>query len=143
MFGRKKIRNINYTLKFFFNASDLANRDSEIQKLGGEAVHVKEMLQRQTIEKEQLTQQVNTLHQNNHAEENKIEIRNLQNALDSSKKEIESQRALGNDYKIRIEDLTKQVADAKQLTQKSNDNFLVISQLSYKILQKLSSLYYS
>lgn len=88
-------------------------------------MHVREILQTQTIEKEQLTQQINTLHQNNHAEENKIEIRNLQNALDSSKKELESQRALVNDYKMRIEDLSKQLAEAKQLTQKSGDSFLV------------------
>jgi hypothetical protein len=88
-------------------------------------VQVKDILQRQTIEKDQLNQQLNALHQNNHAEENKIEIRNLQNALDSSKKELESQRSLVNDYKMRVEDLTKQIAEAKQLTQKSGDSFLV------------------
>lgn len=88
-------------------------------------MHVKELLQRQTIEKEKLNQQLDTLHQNNHAEENKIEIRNLQNALDSSKKDIESQGQLVNDYKMRIDDLTKQVTEAKQLTQKSGDSFLV------------------
>lgn len=88
-------------------------------------MHVKDILQRQTIEKEQLSQQLKTLQQNNHAEENKIEIRNLQNALDSNKNELESERALVNDYKLRVEDLTKQVAEAKQLTQKSADSFLV------------------
>jgi hypothetical protein len=87
-----------------------------------EVARVKEVLQRQTIEMEKLNEQ----HQNNHADENnKIEIRNLQNALDSSKKELEAQKVLNNDYKKKTDDLSKQLADAKQSLQKSGDSFLV------------------
>jgi chromosome segregation ATPase len=92
--------------------------------LGSELAHAKDILQRQTIEKEQMNQQLNSL-QINHAEENKIEFKNLQNALDSSKKELEAQRMIVNDYKMKIEDLSKQVVENKQLTQKSGDSFLV------------------
>lgn len=70
-----------------------------------------------------MSQQLSSL-QNN--EETKIEIKNLQNALDSSKKELESQRMLVNEYKMKIEDLSKQVMESKLLTQKSGgDSFLV------------------
>ena len=70
-----------------------------------------------------MNQQLSSL-QNN--EETKIEIKNLQNALDSSKKELESQRMLVNEYKMKIEDLSKQVMESKLLTQKSGgDSFLV------------------
>jgi predicted RNase H-like nuclease (RuvC/YqgF family) len=103
---------------------DLSNRDNEIQKLSTEISHAKDILQRQTIEKEQLNQQLSSL-QSNHAEESKIEFKNLQNALDSSKKELEAQRMIVNDYKMKIEDLSKQVGENKQLTQKSGDSFLV------------------
>lgn len=109
---------------FFLLNLDLSNRESEIQKLNNEIVHVKDMLQRQANEKDQMSQQLSTI-QSNHAEESKIEIKNLQNALDSSKKELEAQRMLVNEYKLRIEDLGKQVMESKQLTQKSGDNFLV------------------
>lgn len=71
-----------------------------------------------------MNQQLNSL-QNNHAEENKIEFKNLQNALDSSKKELEAQRMIVNDYKMKVEDLSKQVVESKQLTQKPGDSFLV------------------
>lgn len=80
-------------------------------------------MQRQSFELEQLKQ-------NNHAEESsKIEIRNLQNALDSSKKELESQRILVADFKANLEDLNRQLAESKQLTnsKSSSDNFLVSS----------------
>lgn len=103
--------------------SDLSSRDSEIQKLNNDIVNVKDILQRQAVEKDQISQQLKTL-QNN--EETKIEIKNLQNALDSSKKELEAQRMLVNEYKMKIEDLGKQVMESKLLTQKSGgDSFLV------------------
>lgn len=91
--------------------------------MNNDIVHVKDILQRQAVEKDQISQQLHTL-QNN--DETKIEIKNLQNALDSSKKELEAQRMLVNEYKIKIEDLGKQVTESKLLTQKTGgDSFLV------------------
>lgn len=114
---------IQITKKILFLPLDLSNRDNEIQKLNNDIVHVKDILQRQAVEKDQMSQQLSSL-QNN--EETKIEIKNLQNALDSSKKELESQRMLVNEYKMKIEDLSKQVMESKLLTQKSGgDSFLV------------------
>lgn len=116
---------------------ELTNRDSEIQKLSAEAARGKELdkiVQRQTFEVEQLKKQINEQQQNNHADEsNKIEIRNLQNALDSSKKELEAQRVLVNDFKSKADDLTKQLSESKQLTnsKSSGDSFLV----SWKFLK--------
>lgn len=92
-------------------------------------------MQRQTFEVEQLKKQLNEQQQNNHADEsNKIEIRNLQNALDSSKKELEAQRALVNDFKAKADDLNKQLAESKQLTnsKSSGDSFLVSFNLSFR-----------
>ena len=89
-------------------------------------------MQRQTFELEQLKKQLIEQQQNNHAEEsNKIEIRNLQNALDSSKKELEAQRTLVSDFKSKVEDLNKQLTESKQLTNSkasSGDSFLVSHQ---------------
>lgn len=63
---------------------------------------------------------------NNHADEsNKIEIRNLQNELDSRNKELDLTKTFVNDYKKKLDDLNKQLVDSKQLAQKSGDNFLV------------------
>lgn len=99
---------------------ELANREAEVQSLD-------KTIQMQTYDLGQLRQQLTELQQNNHAEENnKIEIRNLQNALDSTKKELDSQRAVADDYKMKIDDLSKQLAESKQLTNlKSGDSFLV------------------
>lgn len=120
----------NYTFancfKYVFISAELSSRDNEIQKLNAEAARTKEfekIVQRQSFELDQLKQ-------NNHADENnKIEIRNLQNALDSSKKELESQRILVADFKGKLEDLNKQLTESKQLTnsKSSNDSFLVRS----------------
>jgi small-conductance mechanosensitive channel len=82
----------------------------------------------QTFDLEQLKKQISDQNQHKHAEEsNKIEMRNLQNALDSSKKELEAQRALVTDYKVKLDDLTKQLTESKQLTNSkaSGDSFLV------------------
>lgn len=87
------------------------------------------VVQRQSFDLEQLKKQLIDQEQNNHAEEsNKIEIRNLQNALDSSKKELESQRMLVSDYKAKQDDLNKQLAESKQITNSkaSGDSFLVM-----------------
>ncbi len=43
---------------YLYSISDLASRDGEIQKLNNEVSHVKEIFQRQTHEKEQLSQQL-------------------------------------------------------------------------------------
>lgn len=124
------LRQKDETCKFVENelrqrVQDVSNRDGEIQKLNAEVTRVKDILQRQTVEVDQLKQQVNEYHQNNHAEENnKIEIRNLQNALDSSKKELEAQSALIVDYKRKLEDLSKQL-EAKSAQKAAGDNFLL------------------
>lgn len=92
----------------------MTTRDGEIHQL--------------TFELEQLKKQLSEHLQNNHAaEENKIEIKNLQNALDSSEKELEAQRVLVNDSKVKLEDLNQQLSESKQLTnsKSSGDNFLV------------------
>lgn len=114
---------------FFFLLSELTSRDSELQKLNAEIARAKELdklVQRQTFELEQLKQQL-TDQQNNHADENKIEIRNLQNALDSSTKELDATRALVSDLKVKLDDLNKQLVESKQLTNSkaSGDSFLV------------------
>lgn len=83
-------------------------------------------MQRQSFEIEQLKKQLSD--QQYHTDEsNKIEIRNLQNALDSSKKEVEAHRVVVNDYKTKFDDLNKQLTESKQLTNSktSGDNFLV------------------
>lgn len=83
-------------------------------------------MQRQSFEIEQLKKQLSD--QQHHTDEsNKIEIRNLQNALDSSKKEVEAHRVVVNDYKTKFDDLNKQLTESKQLTNSktSGDNFLV------------------
>lgn len=92
----------------------MTTRDGEIHQL--------------TFELEQLKKQLSEHLQNKHAaEENKIEIKNLQNALDSSEKELEAQRVLVNDSKVKLEDLNQQLSESKQLTnsKSSGDNFLV------------------
>lgn len=123
--------------KFFFLHLDLSNRDNEIQKLNNDIVHVKDILQRQAVEKDQMSQQLSSL-QNN--EETKIEIKNLQNALDSSKKELESQRMLVNEYKMKIEDLSKQVMESKLLTQKSGGDSFLVSHHAFILKQALDCL---
>lgn len=111
---------------------ELTNRENEIHKLSTEIALAKELdkiVQRQTFEMEQLKKQLSDQQLNNHAEEsNKIEIRNLQNALDSSKNELEAQRVVVNDYKVKLEDVNQQLAESKHLsnTKSSGDNFLVI-----------------
>lgn len=84
-----------------------------------------------------MSQQLSSL-QNN--EETKIEIKNLQNALDSSKKELESQRMLVNEYKMKIEDLSKQVMESKLLTQKSGGDSFLVSHHEFILKQALDCL---
>jgi predicted RNase H-like nuclease (RuvC/YqgF family) len=118
-----------------FQFLDIANRDNEIQKLNGDVSRVKDILQRQTIDMEQLKQQINEQRQNNHVEENnKIEIRNLQNALDSSKKELEAQKALITDYKKKLDDLNKQLEMKPPAPKSGGDSFLVIISRHYVLL---------
>lgn len=110
----------------------MTTRDSDIQELNVDATRAKELdkvVQRQTLEVEQLKKQLSEQQQSKQFEENnKIEIRNLQNALDSSKKELEAQHASTADFKKQIEDLKKQLAESQQLTKSnstSGDSFLV------------------
>lgn len=111
---------------------DLTSRDNEIKELSADAARAKELdkvVQRQTVEVEQLKKQLSEQQQSKHMEENsKIEIRNLQNALDSSKKELEAQHANAVEFKKQVEDLKKQLAESQQLTKTnstSGDSFLV------------------
>lgn len=114
-----------------FSFQDVTNRDAEIQKLSLEAALAKELdgiVQRQTFELEQAKKLLSEQQQNNHAEESsKIEIRNLQNALDSSKKELDAQRIHVSDYKAKLDDLNKQLSESKQITNSktAGDSFLV------------------
>lgn len=97
--------------------------------MSAEISRIQEIFQRQTVEIDQLKHQLNEQRQNNnHTDEsNKIEIKNLQNELDSRNKELDVNKALVNDYKKKLDDLDKQLADSKQLAHhKSGDNFLVI-----------------
>lgn len=118
---------------FHFNDDvEITSRDNDIQKLNADLARAKELdklVQRQTTEVEQLKKQLNEQQQNKHADENsKIEIRNLQNALDSSKKELESQHTIVIDFKKQIEDLKRQLSESKKLTNSnssSGDSFLV------------------
>lgn len=113
---------------------DLTLRDADVKELNVDATRAKELdkvVQRQTSELEQLKKQLSEQQQSKHgAEENsKIEIRNLQNALDSSKKESEAQHANVAEFKKQIEDLRKQLAESQQLTKAANatsgDSFLL------------------
>lgn len=116
----------------FLSFEDITTRDSEAKKLNAEISRIQDLIQRQTGEMDQLKQQLKEQHQNNHAEEsNKIEIKNLQNALDSSKKELEAQKVLVNDYKKKLDDLSKQLVESKQLTHKSGGDSFLVSHLFY------------
>lgn len=87
---------------------------------------------------DQLKQQINEQTQKIHAEEdNKIEIRNLQNALDSSKKELEAQNLQINDYKKKLDDLSKQLAESKQLTKKSGGDSFLVNFFKFNFLENL------
>lgn len=118
---------------------ELSSRDNELQKLNVELSRAKELekvVQMQTYDMEQLKKQLSDQqHKKDADESNKIEMRNLQNALDSSKKELESQRALVTDYKVKLDDLTKQLTESKQLTnsKSSGDNFLVRLSMTRRI----------
>ncbi|CAH1719578.1 unnamed protein product [Chironomus riparius] len=111
---------------------DNTTRESENKKLNAEMSRVQEMVQRQTTEIDQLKYQLNEQRQNiNHADEsNKIEIKNLQNELDSRNKELDVNKAFVNDYKKKLDDLNKQLVDSKQLAHKSGDNFLLNEKIS-------------
>ncbi|XP_070509386.1 putative leucine-rich repeat-containing protein DDB_G0290503 isoform X2 [Chironomus tepperi] len=111
---------------------DNATRESESKKLNAEISHIQEIFQRQIVEIDQLKHQLNDQRQINiHTDEsNKIEIRNLQNELDSRNKELDVNKALVNDYKKKLDDLNKQIVDSKQLANKSGDNFLMNEKLS-------------
>lgn len=112
---------------------DIATRESECKKLSAEISRIQELFQCQTVEIDQLKHQLNEQRQNNkHADEsNKIEIKNLQNELDSRNKELDVNKALVNDYKKKLDDLNKQLADSKQLAHhKSGDNFLMNEKLN-------------
>lgn len=111
--------------------SELSTRETELQKLTTEVSRTKDIEKLYTSQKydmEQLKIQLADQEKINIAEEkNKIEIRNLQNALDSSKKELEAQRAQAQDFKIKAEELSKQMVESRLLTnsKQTEDSFLV------------------
>lgn len=72
----------------------------------------------------ELNEKLAAQQQNNHVDENnKIEIKNLQNALDSSKKEQEGQKGLVTELKKTVDELNKQLAEnSKQNSLKKNEN---------------------
>ena len=111
--------------------SDLSTRETELQKLTTEVARTKDVEKLYTVQKydlEQLKIQLVDQEKSNHAEEkSKIEIRNLQNALDSSKKELEAQRAQAQELKAKAEDLSKQMVESRLMTnsKQTEDSFLV------------------
>ena len=111
--------------------SELSTRETELQKLTTEVTRTKDVEKLYTVQKydlEQLKLQLADQEKSNHAEEkNKIEIRNLQNALDSSKKELEAQRAQAQEFKVKAEELSKQMVESRLLTnsKQTEDSFLV------------------
>ena len=69
----------------------------------------------QKRELESLNEKFIAQQHNNHVDDNnKIEIKNLQNALDSSKKEQEGQRATVTELKKTVDELNKQLAESKK-----------------------------
>lgn len=121
-----------YVFLLFIDAhSDLSTRETELQKLTTEVTRTKDVEKLYTVQKydlEQLKLKLGDQEKSNHAEEkNKIEIRNLQNALDSSKKELEAQRAQAHDFKLKAEELSKQMVESRLLTnsKQTEDSFLV------------------
>lgn len=120
-----------FFLLFIDVHSDLSTRETELQKLTTEVTRTKDVEKLYTVQKydlEQLKLQLADQEKSNHAEEkNKIEIRNLQNALDSSKKELEAQRAQAQDFKLKSEELSKQMVESRLLTntKQTEDSFLV------------------
>ncbi|CAO1406429.1 unnamed protein product [Diamesa serratosioi] len=110
---------------------DLSTRETELQKLTTEVSRTKDIEKLYTVQKydlEQLKKQLDDQEKSNHAEEkNKTEIRNLQNALDSSKKELEAQRAQAQDFKSKAEELSKQMVESRLMTnsKQTEDSFLL------------------
>ena len=134
--------------KLFLNVCiflDNSTRDSELQKLQNELTRLKEVEKAFAVQKrelDQLSEKLSAQQQNNHVDENnKIEIKNLQNALDSSKKEQEGQKGLVTELKKTVEELNKQLADSKQssLKKDENDSAVRIIELSQ---HKMKSFYW-
>uniref|UniRef100_U5EQN6 Putative ribosome binding protein 1 log a dog n=1 Tax=Corethrella appendiculata TaxID=1370023 RepID=U5EQN6_9DIPT len=105
---------------------DIANKENEIKRLTLDVNRSKdEFNKKQTLQNyeiEQLKQQLNdlqtkqkqTIAANNHIDENnKVEIRNLQNALDSTKTELQSYRNEMTDYKSKISDYEQKIVELK------------------------------
>lgn len=81
--------------------------------------------------KQKLTEQTKSVHLD---ETNKVEMRNLQNALDSSRAELNSNRSETNDYKNTINELQTQIKELKlnllNFNQKSDEQLKQVSELS-------------
>lgn len=88
----------------------IADHDAEALR------RLKENFEMKRFEVEQYKTQLAELTKNNHNMEDmgKVEIRNLQNALDSCKTDLTRSRNEVNDYRIKAEDLEAQVVELKQ-----------------------------
>lgn len=93
------------------NEADLTNINADHQRLRAE----EQLYIRQKYELEQLKIQVaEQSSKANHLDDSsKVEIRNLQNALDSSKKELSVCRSEFTDQKAKLEEYNKQIAELK------------------------------
>lgn len=105
--------------------TELAHLNSENQRLRGECSRKEEyekVIARQTAQLEQLEARLAEQSKaNNHLDDtSKVEIRNLQNALDSTKAELSLSRKEATDSTRGVGDLTAQLADLKRSQESSN-----------------------
>lgn len=115
-------RNIKISINLSIINLDLDSCKAENQKLRTDLKISEDELNRYkydieqfNLQIEQLKQQLSKAAANNHIEDlNKVEIRNLQNALDSKKTELKSLFDELNEYKIQNESLNSQILNFKQ-----------------------------
>lgn len=101
---------------------DLAKLNADNQRLRAE----EQLYARQKYDLEQLKIQVaEQSSKANHLDDSsKVEIRNLQNALDSSKKELSVCRSEFSDHKVKIEECNKLIAELKSSVDLSNSKLV-------------------
>lgn len=100
------------------NEADMANVNAMNQRLIAE----EQMYIRQKYDLEQLKLEIaEQSSKANHLDDSsKVEIRNLQNALDSSKKELSLCRTEFSDQKLKLDESNKQIAELKSALELSN-----------------------
>lgn len=107
--------------------ADVAHLNTENQRLRGECSRKDEyekVIARQTAQLEQLEARLAEQSKaNNHLDDtSKVEIRNLQNALDSTKAELSLSRKEAADSNKSVSDLTTQLTDLKRSQETSNQS---------------------